>query len=132
MDTELDFIKTAKGVAAIEAAYWGSVLIWAGLVFLAEALGYLPQIGDAGAWSWAFFGAGMIGLLGSLVRQLSTNLPDPLPWDYIFPAGLMFLGLIGVFPFALVWSWALMAAGVALLGVVVSGLVGIEMHSSRQ
>ena len=44
----------------IKGIYWATVFIWAGLVFGADSLGMLPQVGGATAWSWVFTGAGML------------------------------------------------------------------------
>ena len=42
----------------LEALWWATALIWAGLIFGADSLGLLPQFGQADAWSWVFLGAG--------------------------------------------------------------------------
>lgn len=34
-----------------EAIYWGGVLVWAGLVFLVDSLGNLPQVDEADVWT---------------------------------------------------------------------------------
>ena len=36
----------------LETLWWAGALIWAGLVFGADSLGLLPQIGQADAWNW--------------------------------------------------------------------------------
>ncbi len=103
----------------LETIYWGGVLLWAGLVFGAESLGYLPQIGEADAWSWAFAGAGLYGLLGALYRMSSPNLPNPSTWDYIWSGGLTILGLAGFTSLDIGFPLVLLLVGLILLGSVV-------------
>lgn len=103
----------------IDTVYWGGVLLWAGLVFGAENLGYLPQIGEANAWSWAFAGAGIFGLLGSLYRAYSPNLPNPNTWDYLWSGGLTILGLAGFTSLDIGFPLVLLLVGVILLGSAV-------------
>ena len=53
----------------LDAFYWAGALIWVGLVFGAESLGILPQIGESSAWIWIFLGGGLAGLaLGSFTN----------------------------------------------------------------
>ena len=100
----------------LEAIYWGGVLIWAGLVFGLESLGYLPQIGKADAWSWVFFGAGLYALLGALVRVASPHYPNPTTWDYLWAAFLLIIGLGGATALEITWPLILVLVGVVLLG----------------
>jgi len=79
----------------LDALYWGGVLIWAGLVFGADSLGYLPQIGQADAWSWIFFGAGLYGLLGAILRMALSGYSNPTAWDYIWSLALLIIGING-------------------------------------
>jgi len=79
----------------LDALYWGGVLIWAGLVFGADSLGYLPQIGQADAWSWIFFGAGLYGLLGAVLRMALPGYSNPTAWDYIWSLILLIIGVNG-------------------------------------
>ncbi len=100
----------------IEAIYWGSALVWAGLVFGAESMGILPQVGEADAWSWIFAGVGLGGLLGSLYRSITPNLSAAVAWDYIWSAGLFILGLTGFTSLDIGWPLVLLIAGLVLLG----------------
>ncbi|UCE28190.1 MAG: hypothetical protein JSW52_05440 [Candidatus Coatesbacteria bacterium] len=97
--------------------YWAGVLIWAGLVFMAESMGYLPQIGYAGAWSWVFFGAGLYGLLGALWREFSVRYARPKVGDYVWAGVLILIGLGGLAPVSqkLTWPLVLLLIGFALL-----------------
>jgi hypothetical protein len=61
----------------IETIYWAGVLIWAGLVFVADNQDWLPKVGEAGPWSWIFFGAGLYGTLGNNIDTFTLLLqPD--------------------------------------------------------
>lgn len=100
----------------LEGLWWAVVLIWAGLVFGAESMGWLPQIGSADAWSWVFLGAGLVGLFGDLYRVLSPDVPNPTTWDWSWSGIFLILGLGGFT--ALDFSWPLiliLVGGVTLV-----------------
>ena len=99
----------------LEAIYWGGVIIWAGLVFGADSLGILPQVGGASAWSWVFLGAGLYALLGALFRITSPDYPNPTTWDWLWAGILIILGLSGFFSFNIAWPLILVLVGVAIL-----------------
>lgn len=100
---------------SLETLYWAGVLIWAGLVFMADSLALLPQIGDADAWSWLFFGAGLYGMLGNLYRLASVNWSNPTDWDYIWSGFWLILGLSGVTSADVFWPLALVLIGMVAL-----------------
>jgi hypothetical protein len=100
----------------LEAIYWAGVVIWVGLVFGADRLGYLPQIGGADAWSWIFFGAGLYGLLMALFRVTSPDYSNPTTWDYVWAGIFLILGLSGMFSVNIAWPLILVLVGVAILG----------------
>ncbi len=99
----------------LESLWWAGALIWAGLVFAADSLGVLPQIGDADAWSWVFFGAGLYGMLGNLYRLASLDRPNPSAWDYIWSGFLLIAGLGGVSEVDIFWPLVLVLIGAAVL-----------------
>ena len=105
----------------LEAFYWGGVIVWAGLVFGADSLGYLPQIGRASAWSWIFLGAGLYALLLTIFRQNSLDYPPPTTWDYVWAGVLMIFGLGGFFSFNIAWPLILVLIGAAILGKTLLG-----------
>jgi hypothetical protein len=108
-----------KERAQIERLYWAGVLIWAGLVFGADAMGYLPEVGNADAWSWLFLGAGLFGTLGTIYRSISPEVLDPSAWDYIWSGFWLLVGLSGFVTTTLIWPVALVLVGViALISVV--------------
>jgi hypothetical protein len=98
-----------------ETLWWAGTLIWTGLVFGADALGWLPQIGQADAWTWLFLGAGLYGLIGTLYRQASIDALNPRTWDYVWSGFLLIVGLGGVAGVSAFWPAALLLAGVAYL-----------------
>jgi hypothetical protein len=99
----------------LEAIWWAGALIWAGLVFAADSLGLLPQIGESDAWSWVFFGAGLYGMLGNLYRVANQNFPNPMAWDYIWSGGLLIVGLASMSLVDVFWPLILVLVGVVIL-----------------
>ena len=99
----------------LEAIWWAGALIWAGLVFAADSLGLLPQIGESDAWSWVFFGAGLYGTLGNLYRVANPSSPNPTAWDTIWAGGLLIIGLAGMSPVDIFWPLILVLVGVVIL-----------------
>jgi hypothetical protein len=99
----------------LEAIWWAGALIWAGLVFAADSLGLLPQIGESDAWTWVFFGAGLYGMLGNLYRIANSSSPNPTAWDYIWAGGLLIIGLAGMSPVDIFWPLILVLVGTVIL-----------------
>lgn len=95
MSTVEKFKNAMEQWGIINAIYFGGVLVWAGIVFAADSLGFLPQIGSSDAWSWIFLGAGVAALIGNLIRQASSSILNPSAFDYIFGAVLLAIGLGG-------------------------------------
>lgn len=104
------------GLAPWESRSATVALLWAGTIFAIDSLGFLPQIGQADAWSWVFFGAGLFALLGDFYRLATPNLPNPTLWDYIWAGFLLLLGLSGVMTnVEILWALGLMSIGVVIL-----------------
>lgn len=101
--------------------WWAVVLIWAGLIFGAESLELLPQIGGADAGSWIFAGAGMASILGSIYRVLSPEYSDPTTWDWIWGAFCLIIGLGGFTDIEIFWPFILILAGLVLSASVLWG-----------
>jgi len=99
----------------MEGLWWALVLIWAGLIFGADSMGLLPQIGDADAWSWIFLGAGVFGILGALYRVLSPNVLNPSTWDWIWGSFCLIVGLGGFTTVKISWPLILILVGVIIL-----------------
>ena len=105
----------SKDRKRLEAIWWAGALIWAGLVFAADGLGLLPQIGESDAWTWVFLGAGLYGVLGNLYRIANSDSPNPIAWDYIWAGGLFMIGLAGMSPVDIFWPLILVLVGVVIL-----------------
>ena len=99
----------------LEAMWWAGSLIWAGLVFGAEALGILPQIGGASAWTWIFIVGGVAGLLFCLYSLNSPVYATPTTWDWIWSGILLLLGLGTSTTFNIPWWLVLVVIGVIVL-----------------
>src|SRR2546430_2623929 len=83
---------------------WASILIFVGLVFLADTTGYLPSIPNTTAWTWIMLGAGALLVLEALIRTFSVDHPQP----HLF-------GLIG---------------GIVLLGIGASAIFGVHLSNA--
>lgn len=99
----------------LEGLWWAVALIWAGLVFAADSMGLVPQIGEADAWTWVFVGAGLFGTLGSLYRVASPDVPNPTTWDWIWSGIILILGLGGFTTLNLSWPLILITVGGIIL-----------------
>jgi hypothetical protein len=116
MNNESDVTREHRTRHPLQGLFWASVLIWAGLVFTAESMGWLPQLGHAGAWNWLFFGVGLLALLGALWRGLSPAYAGPGVGNYIWAGILIIIGLSGVVAVKITWPLVLLALGIILLG----------------
>ncbi len=101
-----------------EALFWGGALVWAGLVFGADGLDLLPQVGDADPWSWVFFGTGLYGLLLGLYSLLTPSFSNPGYWEWIFAGGLTVVGLGGLVNIDIGFPLVLIVVGLVVLGSV--------------
>jgi hypothetical protein len=99
----------------INAIYFGCVLLWAGIVFAADSLGYLPQIGYSIAWSWIFLGAGLFSLFGNLIRQVSPSILNPSVFDSLFGFVLLAIGIGGFTSLYIALSLLLLLVGGVIL-----------------
>ncbi|UCH60348.1 MAG: hypothetical protein JSV61_02435 [Anaerolineales bacterium] len=108
-------ISVKKERQRLEGLWWAVALIWAGLVFGADSMGILPQIGEADAWSWIFLGAGLLGMLGNLYRVVSSEVPNPTTWDWVWSGIILILGLGGFTALNISWSLILILVGGVIL-----------------
>jgi hypothetical protein len=99
----------------LEGLWWAIVLIWAGLVFAADSIGLMPQIGDASAWSWIFLGAGLVGILGASFRLISSDIPNPTTWDWVWGGICLAIGLGGFVALNIFWPLILILVGALAL-----------------
>ena len=99
----------------LESFWWGAVILWAGLVLIADYLDILPEIREASVWSWIFLGAGLLGLVGAIIRAVSADLPKPTGWDYFWSGLFIIFGASGFFGDWITFPLALILIGVAIL-----------------
>jgi len=118
MKAEQEMMREQAQRKRMESFWWGAVIIWAGLIFIADNLEILPQIRDEGAWSWVFLGAGAFGLAGALIRASSADLPRPTGWDYFWSALFLIIGATGFFGGGIAFPIVLVVIGLAILGDV--------------
>lgn len=125
MTTEQEFMTTAhrhdkRGERQrLAGLWWAVVFIWAGLVFGAESMGILPQIGNADTWSWIFLGAGTLGSLGAIYRLASPKVLNPTAWDWVWGSFCLIIGLGGFITVNIAWPLILiLVGGVILISVL--------------
>ena len=100
----------------LNAAGWALILIWAGLVLIADNVGMLDNLGVRGeAWSIAFLGAGVIVLLGVLLRLLVPAYRRPVTGSIIFGFILLGIGLGELTRWDVVGALVLIAIGVSII-----------------
>ena len=113
----------------VNAVMWAIIFIWAGLVFLADNLGYLNNlpsskwmVGDLdiiitpiGSMSVVLLGAGVIMLLSVVFRMLVPAYRAPLGGTIFLGAILIGIGLGNMFGPNLVWPFILIAVGLSIL-----------------
>jgi hypothetical protein len=114
MTTEQSTI-TNENLRRLDTFFWAGALIWAGLVFGANSLGILPQIGQANTWSWVFLGAGALGLVLNILSQSSDNYAKPTYWDWGWSVLFLVIGAAGFLSFQIPGWLFLIAIGVAIL-----------------
>ena len=99
----------------LNAVGWAAILIWAGLVLLAENLGLLVRYERLETWALIFIGAGLIVLLGVVVRLVVPEYRRPVTGSLILGAVLLAIGLGDLIGEGVVWALVLIAIGAAML-----------------
>ena len=105
----------------LSAASWALVLIWAGLVLLADNLGLFAGVDWFDTFGLILTGAGLIVLLEIALRLLIPAYRRPVGGSLVWAAILLGLGLGNLFGASIAWPLILIAVGVALL---LRGLIG--------
>lgn len=104
---------------SLDAIFWGGVLLWAGLIFGADAAGFLQTVSSAGAWSWIFLGAGTYGLVLSLVRAASPRYSLPTTWDWVWSILFVVFGAAGFLSVNVpLWLVLILIGGVMLVNAI--------------
>lgn len=114
----------------ISAIEWAAILVWAGLVLLANNLGFLNIVGPpglpsdgqpggflaaAGVWGLISLGAGGILLLGVLARLLLPEYRRPVGGSLLLGFILIGIGLGNVFGWDITWPLILIGIGLIVL-----------------
>ena len=105
----------------LNAASWALILIWAGLVLLADNLGLFAGVDWFDTFGLILTGAGLIVLLEIALRLLIPAYRRPVGGSIIWAAILLGLGIGNLFGASIAWPLILIAVGVALL---LRGLIG--------
>ncbi len=130
-------IRNEKGLEAgppksksdrLSTIFWGCIILWAGLVFLADSLGlFLPLRGlpeafparDLGqldpAWSLVFLGSGIVFLIASLVRRLAPAYRRPVGGNLVIGMICLGIGIGDLFHWAYIWPILLLLLGISFL-----------------
>ena len=108
---------------------WAAILIWAGLVLLADNLGMLKAFTlpfyqfmperflwlNPGVWSVILIGAGVIVLVEVVLRLLIPALRGHVGGNLVLAAILIGAGLGNIYGWNLVWPFVLIAIGLGFL-----------------
>jgi len=105
----------------LNAAAWATILIWAGVVLLADNLGLFAAWEWFDAWGLILTGAGLIVLLEAALRLLIPAYRRPIGGSLIWGAVLLGLGLGNLVGASIAWPLILIAIG---LGLLLRGLIG--------
>lgn len=97
----------------LNAIVWSAILIWAGLVLLAENLGLLIPLERVEAWNLILIGVGVIVLLEVGVRLLVPDYRRPVGGTLTLGLILLAIGLGGLV--GAIWPAVLIAIGVGML-----------------
>lgn len=99
----------------LNAAVWAVIIIWAGLVLLAENLGLLTRFERLETWALIFIGAGLIVLLEVVIRLVVPEYRRPVTGSFIFGMILLAIGLGNLVGEGVIWALVLIAIGVSIL-----------------
>lgn len=97
----------------VNAAVLALILIWAGLVWLADNLNLFVRFETLETWSIIFIGAGLIVFLGVLVRLLVPAYRRPVMGSIILGLILIAIGLGNLISWTIIGPLILIAIGVA-------------------
>jgi hypothetical protein len=94
---------------------WAGILIWAGLVLLADNLRLLTRFERLDAWAFIFMGAGVIVLLEVVVRLVVPAYKRAVTGTLILGLVLLGIGLGNQVGWNVIWPLMLIAFGVFIL-----------------
>lgn len=97
--------------------FFAAILIWVGLVFLADNLGLLPDFGNLGVWQWIPMGIGGLLIIEAIVRSVSVEYRRNVVGRLIFGGALLLWGLsegVGL-SWRTIWPALLILIGAVML-----------------
>ncbi len=112
---------------SLSTIVWGAMIIWAGLVLLAENLGWLTGFGLRGdfvpgvlpfrisTWGLIFVGAGVIILLEVGARLALPAYRRHVMGSMIIALVFLSIGLGNLISWGTIWALALIALGVVIM-----------------
>ena len=104
-----------RGNDALDKAWWAAVLIWIGLVLLADYLGLLTSLVPLEAWELIFIGAGVLALLGAVVRLLVPEYHHRIGTAIVVGVVLIAIGLGGTVSWGVIGPVVLIGIGLVVL-----------------
>ncbi len=109
----------------LSGATWGAIIIWAGLVFLADNIGMFPGSrgmdmpspfpGRLSAWGLIFVGAGAILLIEAAIRLANPTFRRPIAGNIILALVFFGIGLGNLVSWNVIWPLILIAIGFSIL-----------------
>ncbi len=108
-------------------AVWGAIIIWAGLVLLADNMGVLTNLGFSnialpgliplrlGAWGLIFTGAAVIIFIEVAIRLLVPTYRRHVIGSIILAFVFLGIGLGNLISWGVIWALVLIAIGVLVL-----------------
>ena len=111
----------------LSTAVWGGIIIWAGLVLLADNMGILANLGFGGAsipgvfpfrlstWGLIFTGAAVIIFLEVAIRLLVPTYRRHVIGSIILAFVFLGIGLGNLISWGVIWALVLIAIGVLVL-----------------
>ena len=104
---------------------WGAIVIWAGLVLLADNMGYLSWLSNRdipgpmpfgfSTWGLIFLGAGFIILAEVVMRVLNPSYRRHVIGSIILAIVFIGIGLGNLVNWGVLWALVLIAIGVVIL-----------------
>lgn len=102
----------------LKSMIWAGILIWAGVAFLIQNLGLLRSMGlpdSFDGWSLTFAGAGVILLVGVLIRLLVPEYSGPVVGNVILGFIFLSIGLGDTYGWQIIGPVAIIVIGIIVL-----------------
>ena len=112
---ETEKMEEKLGQDVLDAVWWAAVLIWVGLVLLAEYLGLLTSLWPLEAWEVIFIGAGVLALLGAVIRLLVPAYRHRIGWAIVVGVVLIAIGVGSTVGWGVIGPVVLIGIGVVVL-----------------